>query len=78
MVYIKNMFKEANIDAEYDFTTDFTTRYQQSGFFLIKFKFGDEVDGFKYNHLEVIKTIEDDIRLIKSELRRVKLKSLGL
>ena len=89
MKWIKRLFKEANIDAEYEISTDFTTRYQQRGSFCIKLKFGDEVDGFKYdrelciydcqhNHLEVIKIIENDISLIKSELRRVKLKSLGL
>lgn len=99
MKYIENMFKEANIDAEYDVTEDIETetkgtyqsllskRHRSS--FCIKFKYGDEVDGFKYNrelciydcqhnYLEVIKIIEDDIRLIKSELRRVKLKSLGV
>jgi hypothetical protein len=92
MVYIENMFKEANIDAEYDVKRDYETITKgtyQIGSFCIKFKYGDEVDGFKYNrelciydcqhnHLEVIKIIEDDIRAIKSEMRRVKLKSLGL
>lgn len=89
---IENMFKDAGIDAKYDVKTDFETITKgtwQIGSFCITFKYGNEVDGFKYdrelciydcqnNHLEVIKIIENDISLIKSELRNKKLKELGI
>jgi hypothetical protein len=92
MEYIENMFKDAGIDVKYDVKEDYETEIKgtyQIGSFCISFKYGDEVDGFKYNrelciydcqinHKEVIKIIENDIRLIKPELRRVKLKQLGI
>jgi hypothetical protein len=92
MLYIKNMFKEANIDVEYvikGYAETLKKGTHKTSCFCIKFEYGDEIDGFKYyrelcifdchyNSLEVIKIIENDIRLIKSDIRRIKLKYLGL
>jgi len=86
------MFKDAGIDAKYDVKKYFenaTKENWQIDSFCITFKYGDEVDGFKYdrelciydclNHyLEVIKIIENDISLIKIQIRDKKLKELGL
>ena len=92
MEYIEKMFKDAGIDAKYDVKRDFETTTKgtwQIGSFFITFKYGNEVDGFKYdrelciydcqhNYLEVIKIIENDISLIKIQLRDKKLNKLGI
>jgi len=89
MEYIENMFKDAGIDAKYDVKRDFETVTKgtwQIGSFCITFKYGDEVDydreiciyDCQYNYLEVIKIIENDISLIKIQIRDKKLKELGL
>jgi hypothetical protein len=91
MIYIENMFSDAGIDAKYDVKRDFETikGTYQIGSFCITFRYGDEINGFTYNrelciydcqnyYLEVIKIIENDISLIKSEIRRLKIKQLGI
>ena len=88
MDYIEKMFKDANIDVYINETWPDEPDRKNSNLCII-FRYGDEIDGFTYRRTlcvydcinfisETSKIIESDIRLIKSEIRRVKLKSLGL
>lgn len=88
MDYIENMFKDAGIDVYINETWPDEPDRKNSDLCII-FRYGDEIDGFTYSRTlcvydcinlisETSKIIESDIILIKSEIRRVKLKSLGL
>lgn len=84
MEYIEKMFRDNNIDAKFYEAED---KELYDRIFVIKYEFGDEINGLLYNRRlcfsdcitfpeDIRKIIESDIKIIKNEIRDIKINEL--